>query len=118
MSTENTTQPERARDHHNVKTGAIDHLAELAHPSFVSEAMNATPLTPYYFNAAYNTFTCFSQSDDVKDIAACIASPPELVEDFSSEEAITQSRSCTDLYYKRFEEYYRIFKKNRKKKVK
>lgn len=72
---------------------------------------------PYYFNAAYNTFTCFSQSDDVKDIAACIACPPEVIEDTTHIfNAPSKPNSVTsDVYLRRFEEYYRIFKKNRKK---
>lgn len=87
----------------------------------VGQQQLETTLSPYYYNAAYNTATCFSQLDDVKDIAACVASPPEIVDEWENNwKCKTFARQHMDVngHLSRFEEFYRVFRRNRKKKEK
>ena len=86
---------------------------------------NINEALPYFYTSAHATFACSTQSHDTneanqakdtKDLAACIASPPEILDEPNIERLRSSSKLSVDSYYSRFEEYYRVFKKKRKEK--
>jgi len=79
-------------------------------PNIVPNAIDSDQIMPFFYNAAFNTATCFAQNDSVKDIAFCVATPPDIVES----DTITRN----DYNLSRFEEFYRIFKRRREKRRK
>lgn len=77
---------------------------------------NVDEFLPYFYTSAHATFSCSIQSQDSKDLAACIASPPEIHDEPKIDRLRSSRRQSADSYYSRFEEYYRVFKKKRREK--
>ena len=90
----------------NIVPNAIDSIGSIGSIG----SMGSDYVMPFFYNAAFNTATCFTQNDNVKDIAFCVASPPEIVEP----DTITRN----EYNLSRFEEFYRIFKRRREKRRK